>query len=82
MFDELEDLPHEVRAQIQARLDALEDKVRQQPTSLILETIKAVGSSSSGSDQDTMTLAVLLKVYAERDGQAATDQLLESLTSA
>jgi len=82
MFDELEDLPHEVRAQIQARLDALEDKVRQQPTSLILETIKAVGSSSSGSDQDTMTLAVLLKVYAERDGQAATDQLLESLTNA
>lgn len=81
MFDELEDLPQEVRAQIQARLDALEDKVRQQPTSLILETIREVGSSSSASDQDTMTLAVLFKVYAERDGQAAADQLLESLTN-
>lgn len=81
MFDELEDLPQEVRAQIQARLDALEDKVRQQPTSLILETIREVGSSSSGNDQDTMTLAVLFKVYAERDGQAAADQLLESLTN-
>ncbi|MFJ7794697.1 hypothetical protein [Pseudomonas sp. NPDC096950] len=81
MFDELEDLPQEVRAQIQARLDALEVKVRQQPTSLILETIREVGSSSSGSDQDTMTLAVLFKVYAERDGQAAADQLLESLTN-
>lgn len=78
MLDELQDRQQKVRAQIQARLDALEDAVRGQPTSSILETIRAARMASGCSNPNTGALAVLLKVYAERDGQAAADDLMKA----
>ena len=60
-------------------IKALKDRIRTQPTKLIVESIELIGGGYDVSENERRIRACLFDIYEEREGEDAVDALMDKI---